>query len=774
MQEIIAKLATGVIAGPDDLMGIGECLNLLEQLESEGNLPAPQGENINQLKQLFNRVILGESSNVDEDWALIQYLIDELCSRSGGNGRCAALSSTAATVEPREPQTGLDGETESLEPSQDQSADTDWQAIQKLLEEVCSDDPDTVEPNEKPEPEALSQGAPPSDASSASRSLASEAEEETSELLDAELIRDFLEESNEHLASIELNILALEENPANMEAINAVFRPFHSIKGVAGFLNFKDIHRLSHEVENLLDDARSQKIVVTDAMIDIILQSVDLLKGLLGHVQTAISESAPLRSSRTAVDAFLEHVRRSRDGEGVAVGAPSKKLGEILVDRGVVQPEVIERAAAQSKTKGKKIGEELISEGLATPKDVSCALREQRLAKESAASVRIDTLKLDNLVDMVGELVIAQSMVLQNELLQNIKDQKYQKDSVQLRRITNELQRIAMSMRMVPIKSSFQKMIRLVRDLCKKSGKEATLEMRGEDTEMDRNMVEEIYEPLVHMIRNSIDHGIEPPEERQRLGKNPSGTIVISAEQKGGNILIDVKDDGRGLDAERIRAKAIERKIISSDDQLDPKAIYDLVFHPGFSTKEVITDVSGRGVGMDVVKKSVEALRGKIEIFNYPGNGSHFQFKLPLTMAIIDGMIVRVGTERYIVPTISLKESFRPEKEAYLTVHGKGETIRVRDTLMPLVRLHELFDVEPRYRNPWDGLLLVVNEDGASYCLLADEIVGRQEVVIKSLGTSLKNVAGVSGGVILGDGRVALIIDVKGVVSHYESNSSTR
>jgi two-component system chemotaxis sensor kinase CheA len=331
-----------------------------------------------------------------------------------------------------------------------------------------------------------------------------------------------------------------------------------------------------------------------------------------------------------------------------------------------------------------------------------------------------------------------------------------------------------MSMRMVPIKSTFQKMIRLVRDLCKKSGKEAVLEMKGEDTEMDRNMVEEIYEPLVHMIRNSIDHGIEPPVERQRLGKNPEGTIVIAAEQKGGNILIDVKDDGRGLDADKIRAKALDRKIISTEDQLDQKAIYDLIFHPGFSTKEVITDVSGRGVGMDVVKKSVEGLRGKIEVFIYPGKGSHFQFKLPLTMAIIDGMIVRVGTERYIVPTISLKESFRPDKEAYLTVHGKGETIRVRDTLMPLVRLHELFGVEPRFRDPWDGLLLVVNEDGASYCLLADEIVGRQEVVIKSLGSSLQNVAGVSGGVILGDGRVALIIDVKGVVSHYESNSSTR
>lgn len=772
IQEIIAKLGSGIIASPDDLMGIGECLNLIEQLESDGSLSTEQTANIERLKQLFNAVILGDSPDVAEDWSLIVKLIEELCCTTGGNGACTLLP----TCDDSEGLRGLHSESrleqESLA-SQDDSSDGDWQAIQRLLDEVCSDEPPTVEP-EVQDMNASDQEADSSGTDLTPAAGVTEASEETTELLDPDLIRDFLEESNEHLASIELNILALEENPSNMEAINAVFRPFHSIKGVAGFLNLKDIHRLTHEVENLLDDARSQKIVVTDVVIDIILQSVDILKGLLEQVHTAINESSPLRSSRSLVDVFLEQVVSSRKGDGVAGGSANRKLGEILVQRGVVEPAVVEKAAAESKTKGKKIGEELVCEGLASAKDVSGALREQRLAKESAASVRIDTLKLDNLVDMVGELVIAQSMVLQNEHIQNIKDQKYQKDSVQLRRITNELQRIAMSMRMVPIKSTFQKMIRLVRDLCKKSGKEAVLEMKGEDTEMDRNMVEEIYEPLVHMIRNSIDHGIELPEERQRLGKNPTGTIVISAEQKGGNILIDIKDDGRGLDAEKIRAKAIERKIVSSDDQLDQKAIYDLIFHPGFSTKEVITDVSGRGVGMDVVKKSVEGLRGKIEVFNHPGKGSHFQFKLPLTMAIIDGMIVRVGTERYIVPTISLKESFRPEKDAYLTVHGKGETIRVRDTLMPLVRLHELFNVEPRFHDPWDGLLLVVNEDGASYCLLADEIVGRQEVVIKSLGSSLQNVNGVSGGVILGDGRVALIIDVKGVVSHYESSSNAR
>ena len=418
-----------------------------------------------------------------------------------------------------------------------------------------------------------------------------------------------------------------------------------------------------------------------------------------------------------------------------------------------------------------KFGEAAIEEGAASPREVSRALREQRHNTESAASVRVDTRKLDNLVDMVGELVIAQSMVLQNTEILKIKDQKLQKDSVQLIRITAELQRISMSMRMVPIKSTFQKMTRLVRDLSKKTGKEVVLNMKGEETEIDRNMVEEIYEPLVHMVRNSIDHGVEVPEERTRVGKDPTGTILIAAEQKGGNIVIDIEDDGRGLDSKRIREKAIERGIISASDQLDEKAIFDLIFHPGFSTNDKVTEVSGRGVGMDVVKKCVERLRGKMEVSSQFGKGSSFHMKIPLTMAIIDGMIIQIGSERFIVPTISLKESLKLSKEAYFTVHGSGELVKVRDSMMPLVRLHDFFDEEPKYRNAWEGLLLVVTEGMKSYCLLADAIVGRQEVVIKSLGGLFRQLPGISGGAILGDGKVALIIDVKGIISQYEEST---
>lgn len=736
MEEILDQLAEGVIDGPSDLMGIGECLNLLERLESSPDFKERSGPVVRELKLLFKRIVLEESPDPEGDWEEIQKLIASLC----------------------------DGEPYSPLAHARPSPEVDWSSIRGLVEDVCL-----------PPEEGIASPSPSEDIEEAEdwnmEDLSPVEEEEApDEIQDPELLKDFIEEAREHLSSIELNLLSLETDPHDQEAINAVFRPFHSIKGVAGFLNLKDIHHISHEVENMLDAARSGTLVITDSMIDIVLNAVDILKALLTDLERIKNEGAAVVPHSPLVKPFLERVTNFNLGEPSVEAAPVKKVGQILVDQGVLDKGTIDHVAEGARSEGKRIGEALIEEGMASPRDVGMALREQRRTKENAASVRIDTVKLDNLVDMVGELVIAQSMVLQNPEVQGIKDQKLQKDSVQLSRITAELQRISMSMRMVPIKSTFQKMIRLVRDLSKKSGKEVTLEMKGEETEIDRNMVEEIYDPLVHMIRNSVDHGIETPDDRERAGKNPSGAIVIAAEQKGGNIVIDIRDDGKGLDAARIRHKAIERGIISPEDQLDEKSVYELIMAAGFSTNDQVTEVSGRGVGMDVVKKSVERLRGKMEIDSTPGKGTHFQLKLPLTMAIIDGMVIQIGPERYVVPTIALKESLRPRQEAYLTVQGTGEMIKVRNSLMPLVRLHEFFEIEPRFHDPWEGLLLVINEGTRSYCLLADEIVGRQEVVIKSLGESLRHLTGISGGAILGDGKVALIIDVKGIVNLYEEN----
>ncbi|MEN6437942.1 MAG: chemotaxis protein CheA [Syntrophobacter sp.] len=732
MENILVQLANGVIDGPDDLMGIGECLNALDELEKSEDYSAPLEKAIGTLRRLFKRLILEESPDRNADWTEIQRIIG--CLAKGEEVECDLLDNELPDVRAADSFPLSDDETETAS-------------------------------------DAIDDGLESGQAGPGLDMLVGEKDDSAGfEMQDPELIKEFIEESKEHLSAIELNMLSLETNPDDQEAINAVFRPFHSIKGVAGFLNFTEIHHLSHEVENLLDAARSGKIAITDSVIDIVLSATDILKMLLGDLEQSETGEAGGEES-PLVRNFLERVRNF-SGDMPTSGLPVRKVGTILTEHGVLEEGAAEGFAERSKSAGKKFGEALIDEGMASPREISKALREQRHTMESASSVRVDTRKLDNLVDMVGELVIAQSMVLQNPDVLTIKEQKFQKDSVQLNRITAELQRISMSMRMIPIRATFQKMIRLVRDLAKKSGKEVNLVMHGEETEIDRNMVEEIYEPLVHMIRNSVDHGIELPADRIAAGKDPVGTVTILAEQKGGNIVIDIRDDGKGMDCAKIRSKAIERGIISPTDQLDEKAIYELVFHAGFSTRDQVTEVSGRGVGMDVVKKCVERLRGKMEVFSVPGQGSGFQMKLPLTMAIIDGMVIQVGSERFIVPTIALKESLRPTQDAYYTLQGRGEMVKVRELLMPLIRLHTIFEEEPKYRNPWEGLLLVVSEGKSSYCLMADEIVGRQEVVIKSLGGMFRQLRGISGGAILGDGKVALIVDVKGIISLYEESAN--
>ena len=730
MENIVNRLANGVIDGPDDLMGIGECLNLLDDLDGKIGQAGPLAGTIESARLIFKRLILDESSDPSADWREIQKLLGSLVvggAVESGVGEIAQIETETAVQPDEDEDFFASASTDSGSGSESGESSLD-------LESMFRED-----------------GGSKGD-----------------EIHDPELLKDFIEEAKENLAAIELNILGLETDPNDIEAMNAVFRPFHSIKGVAGFINLNEIHHLSHEVENLLDLARSGKLAITDSVIDIVLGATDLLNGLLKELENG---QGGRKDPSPVVLAFIEKVRNFIGDPVAGSEIRVRKVGEILVEHGVLEDEAVGDIIEQSKAEGSKFGQTAIDKGAASPREVSKALREQRHTIENAASVRVNTHKLDNLVDMVGELVIAQSMVLQNPEVLKISDQKLQKDSVQLNRITAELQRISMSMRMVPIKSTFQKMIRLVHDLSRKSGKEVVLTMKGEETEIDRNMVEEIYEPLVHMIRNSVDHGIEMPEERTRAGKDPTGTIFICAEQKGGNIVIDIEDDGRGLDAKRIREKAIERGIISASDQLDEKTTFDLIFHPGFSTKDTVTEVSGRGVGMDVVKKCVERLRGKMEISSQFGKGSSFHVKLPLTMAIIDGMIIQIGAERYIVPTIALKESLRPSQEAYFTIHGRGELVKVRDSLMPLVRLHSYFNEEPKYRNPWEALLMVVTEGQNSYCLLADEIIGRQEVVIKSLGDLFQQLPGISGGAILGDGKIALIIDVKGIISLYEEST---
>jgi len=585
---------------------------------------------------------------------------------------------------------------------------------------------------------------------------------------DKEIITDFVAESLENLGTIEVKLMDLEQDPSDLDTINAIFRPFHTVKGVSGFLNFNKINKLAHISENLLDKARNGGLSIDGEIIDVILNSVDVLNRMIENVQTTLDTGTPLEGdiNTEQLTARIEHFLTQAEGED------KKLLGEMLVDKGVVSGEDVKDALdVQKKEYGKKLGEILVEQKKVETKNVVSALREQKKSGQPVSlQVKVDTGKLDNIVDMVGELAIAQSMLRQNELIMTSKDRKLDQINNQLNLITSALQKTAMSLRMVPTKNTFQKMIRLVRDLAKKASKEVQLVMSGEDTEIDRNMVEEIYEPMVHMIRNSIDHGLELSQERKAANKPKQGSIYLKAYHKGGDIVIEIQDDGQGLNREKILKKAISSGLIKEGEKLTEEEINNLIFHPGFSTAEKITDVSGRGVGMDVVKnKIIEKLRGRVEVQSVPGKGTTIVIRLPLTLAIVNGMIVKVEGEKYIIPTLAVQEAFRPEKTEFYTVEKKGEVIMFRDSLVPLIRLDQLLGLNGNDSSdeidkaPWERLVVVVENQERRRCLLVDELLGQEEVVIKSLGKGLMDVKGIAGGAIMGDGRVGLILDIAGI-----------
>ncbi len=600
---------------------------------------------------------------------------------------------------------------------------------------------------------------------------------------DPELVANFIAEAREHLEGIESGLVHLEQAPTDLQAINAVFRPFHTVKGVAGFLNLPQIQELSHEVESLLDEARSGRLQINAPVIDLILAGVDRLKDMLDDLHEALSDHRPLqRFDLQDIKDLVKQLQQPSPSEE----APKRQLGEILISQGEITGLDLNQALEQQKAQEKTppLGEILVKEGKVSPKKVARALVDQlteqkpvpggaappAAAEGKAASdaqmaptIKIDLAKVDNLVNLMGELVIAQSQVRQNPNLSAISDQKLERDLAQMSRITSELQMISMSMRMVPIGQTLRKMVRLVRDLARKSKKSVELHLEGEDTEIDRNMVEAIYDPLVHLVRNSVDHGLESPKERQAQGKPPEGHIWLRAYHQGGNVVIDIEEDGRGLDRDRILAKAQDLGLVQPGETLTPTQIDYLIFGAGFSTAEKITEVSGRGVGMDVVRLTIERLQGKIEINTRPQQGTRFTLRLPLTMAIIDGLVVKVGKERYILPAVAVRETLRPAASDCFTVQGQGEIIKVRSQLIPLLRLHRLFRTGNGDLHPTEALVMVVEHEGKQQGLLVDDILGKQEVVIKSLGESFQKIKGLAGGTILGDGRVGLILDLAGL-----------
>jgi two-component system chemotaxis sensor kinase CheA len=383
-----------------------------------------------------------------------------------------------------------------------------------------------------------------------------------------------------------------------------------------------------------------------------------------------------------------------------------------------------------------------------------------------ASTIRVPTEKVDRLIDLVGELVITQSMVAQ--LVTHFRPEQMGQlaDAVaQMDRHARDLQERVMAVRMLPIRKLFSRFPRLVRDLARLRGKDVTLEIRGEDTELDKGVIEQITDPLTHLIRNAVDHGIEASAARRDAGKPEAGRLTLSAYQQGGDIFIEVADDGRGLDPQQILAKACEQGLVSPDEPLSHEEIVALIFRPGFSTADRVTEVSGRGVGMDVVKRNLEAVGGSVTIRTELGRGTTFRAKLPLTLAIVEGQSVQVGTETYILPLVSIVESIQARRESVHQVFGSGDAVTVRGQVLPVLRLHRLFGVTPRSEDLTDGIVVIVEHEGRHGALLVDELLGQQQVVIKSLEANFHRLPGVAGATILGDGRVALILDVPGLVA---------
>ena len=660
----------------------------------------------------------------------------------------------------------------------------------------------------------------------------------------------FFEESYEGLEVMESGLVDLEVGSPDVEAINAIFRAAHSIKGGSGTFGFSAISDFTHVLETLLDEMRSGKRQVTRDAVDVLLLAVDSLRSMLDaarsgtdfdaqavadvhhkleeqlHQGAAAPDSVSAAASVSSVEAPAAsgqwHIEFTPELHLFATGNdPVRILRELerlgpcstevdvsrMPDYGIYDPETcysswritldgsVEEAAIREvfewveddaritivrETPEAATAVESVASGLsAVPaaEDRRQGDRRQNDRRQGerrdgegataapASSIRVDIAKVDSLINLVGELVITQSMLGQfDDDSTPVNFAKLREGLAQLERNTRELQESVMRIRMLPISFSFNRFPRLVRDLSSKLGKEVELKIIGEQTELDKTVLEKIGDPLVHLVRNSLDHGIETPELRAAAGKPSYGTLTLAARHEGGNIVIEIVDDGAGINTDILLAKARERGIVGADETPTDEAIRDLIFHPGFSTAKEVSDVSGRGVGMDVVRRNIKELGGLIELESTVGVGTTIRIRLPLTLAILDGQLVRVGNQTYIVPLVSIIESLQSTPDRVKSVAGSAELYRLRGEYIPIIRLYELFGIEPQSTVLEQGLLVVVEGEGRRASIFVDELLGQQQVVIKSLETNYRKVDGISGATILGDGTVAMIIDAGGVI----------
>lgn len=573
---------------------------------------------------------------------------------------------------------------------------------------------------------------------------------------DLDLIGAFITESNDLITNAEDALLDLETNPEDMEAVSTVFRAFHNIKGTSAFFELSLMTEMAHHAESLLSRVREQEIRYAGGYPDLALRSVDVLKELFIRLENALGGDAFTKPQ--GYDTLM-NLLQNPEKAGISDNDASNAIAEPETSE---EPEHAKQDLEPSqKEPGPDQAVPVTQKNQVSQKPAQ-QQSSPRQAVESSVRVPID--RLDRFIDMVGELVVSHSMVVQDEIVSGNEFHELQKKVTHTSKIVRELQNMSMSMRMIPLKTTFRKMARLVRDLSRKIGKDVTFTTEGEDTEIDRNMVDIINDPLVHMVRNALDHGIELPDVREQIGKPRHGTVNLSAYHSAGNVVVEINDDGKGLDRSAIISKAKERGLLEDGTNLNDREVYNLIFEPGFSTAKIVSDVSGRGVGMDVVKKNIENIRGHVEIYSRQGKGSTFKMSLPLTLAIIDGMVVRVGNEKYVIPTISIVRSVQPMPENITTVLKRGEMLSLQGELIPLFRLGSLFDVDGAVEEISEAIAVVVENDGQQAGLLVDELIGSQQIVIKTLGETLGNILGISGSAIMPDGRVGLILDVGGLV----------
>jgi two-component system chemotaxis sensor kinase CheA len=593
---------------------------------------------------------------------------------------------------------------------------------------------------------------------------------------DETLVREFLIESEELLQRMDQDMIALESSPKDPELLNRVFRAMHTIKGTSGFLGYEAVVRLSHRAEDVLNTVRRGDVTLGPRVANVLLAARDQIGKMLEDIrQGGLKEYSlePLLAELHAVQTSSE--------------APLR-LGEILVNQNVLEPTALAGILAEqaSSPVSPKLGNLIVEKGLATPAEVGNAMADQQrvadtLAKSSGSqSMRVDVRKLDELVNLIGELVLERNRLVQinrdlvsGRISGEALDSALGLSTARLSFITEELQVAGLKTRMVPVDTVFRRFPRLVRDVAQSLQKEVELVLLGEDTELDKTMVELIGDPLVHLVRNCLDHGLELPDRRVAAGKPRHGTIRMEARQEGDQIVISVSDDGAGIDPERVARKAVEKGLVSAErvGSLSQREILDFIFLPGFSTAEKTSDLSGRGVGMDVVRSNLKKLNGTIDLDSKLGVGTTVLLKLPLTLAILPVLLVRVAEETYALPLRTVLETASIHVGEIHTIEGR-EVLQLRNETVPLLRLAEIIDARLDSRKDAGRRVVVLGIGDKKIALLVDELVGQESTVVKPLGSYLQGCATIAGATISGDGRVRLVLDPAALISGPERQKS--